>query len=153
MTRTLPATLLALSALILPLRGGDPPASAATPPARPRQARVAQTLGLTPDQQQRIQAIRAAHRTAAQAARSALREARRAFHQALRHPDTPDAQLRSLHQSLAEQELAVILTRRHLRQEIRQVLSPEQREQAAELRGRMQGARHGQRGGPGAGRR
>lgn len=94
-------------------------------------------LGLEQGQKDRLKAIREQHRTAIRTKREAAGEARRSLTQAMRNPATPQADLKRLFDQAAERRFDLMMEMRSLRAEIREVLTPEQRERAAEWHGRM----------------
>jgi len=126
MNRTLTRTALALALGLLPLAAQTP-----APTQKPRQgfARMAEQLKLSDEQKAKIQAIQQTHRIASTPKLQAAAEARKALRDALRKPETPAAQLKSLHQAKSEKEFELLLDRRALTGEIRAVLTPEQRSQ------------------------
>ena len=145
-------TILSL-ALALPALAQTAPAPAA--PAAPAMkdgmhdqmmARMADRLKLTEAQRASCKDIIAKHRPALMAKHKAAKEARRAFFQALQDSAaTPDS-LKTLNRAAADARLDALLEGRALRQELRAVLTPEQREKAAYLIGRHAGMRGNCRG-------
>jgi Spy/CpxP family protein refolding chaperone len=109
-------------------------------------ARMADKLQLNDAQRASCKAILDKHRDALRGDRQALADARQAFGAALGKPDTPADTLRTLHRALADRQFDQLLEARTLRQELRAVLTPEQREQAARMEGRMEGMRMARRG-------
>lgn len=102
-------------------------------PGRP--GRIAQALNLSDAQRTSIRSIREKHRPELLLKREAARQAQAALRTALREAATPEAQLRALHDQASAARFEMMLARRTVRQEVRAVLTPEQREKAAELRG------------------
>ena len=131
--------------------------SQGTPEARPRPRpeefkqkmtdRFFKELALTPDQKTKADAIMAAHKGPMETKRGAAEGARKAFMEALKKPDTKVEDLKALHRASADANLDLLLEHRSQRQEIRALLTPEQREKAARLEGRMEGRMKGHRGG------
>ena len=103
--------------------------------------RFAARLGLNDTQKAGIQAIVARHRDALAGKEMAARAAARAFAEALAKPESRPDELKALQRNQADAQFACMMEQRSLRQEIRALLTPEQREQAARLEGRMEGMR------------
>jgi len=112
-----------------------PLAAQVSPPRGPQAERIARDLGLTEAQQASIHAIRGRHRPDLLLRRDAVRQSRLAFRTAQRDGALPEARLRSLYEQAAAARLEWLLARRSVRQEVQAVLTPQQRERAAELRG------------------
>lgn len=128
-----PLLLLALAAGL----AAQSPASEAPQAHRARrQERVAKALGLSETQKGQIKQIRDKHREALKAKHAAVRDAREHLHQAMQDPKTSEAELRKLHGQMADLRFDLLLEIRTLRQEVGAVLTPDQREKAADLRGR-----------------
>ena len=100
--------------------------------------RMAGYLKLTDDQRAKIKAIHEKYKDELKGHREATHLARKAFFEAAKDPNTSVDQLRKLHQALSDQNFDMMLARRALRLETRQVLTPEQREKAAEAQGRIE---------------
>jgi Spy/CpxP family protein refolding chaperone len=144
---------LALSLLgsgLCPALAQDAPATATPGPgmARTREGGqdrwmgwMARRLNLTEAQRASIKAIQAKHQASMAGKRQGLETARRAFFEAMKKPDTPPDTLKTLNRSLSDQRLDLMLEGRAMRQEVRAVLTPDQREQAARMEGRMEGMR------------
>lgn len=111
------------------------------------QDRVERALHLTDAQKASIKEIRARHHDGLQAKAHAAKDAGKAFMEAMHKPDTKVEDLKTLHRAQADANLDLLLEHRAMRQEIKAVLTPEQREKAARLEGRMEGMRMGRRGG------
>jgi Spy/CpxP family protein refolding chaperone len=130
------------------------PSGPATPAPGARegwlQGRAGARLGLTEAQKASCQTIVDKHRASLEQKRQAALEARRAYWEAARKPETSADTLRQLHRTLSDRAFEAQLERRALRQELRAVLTPEQRERAAWMEGRM-AARMEARGGAGCG--
>jgi len=88
---------------------------------------MADALKLTEDQTAKIQVIQTEHREAATAKLQAAASAGNAFRDAMRKPDTPDAQIRTLYQAKSDKAFELVLDRRTMMNEIRAILTPEQR--------------------------
>lgn len=127
MRHTILAVILA-SGLFGQAPEGRPPKDPA-----PRHGR----LGLDQGQKDKLKAIRDKHRPALLAKREAARDSRRALAEALRDQKTPQADLKRLFDQAAERRFELMMEMRSLRAEVREVLTPEQRERAAEWHGRM----------------
>jgi Spy/CpxP family protein refolding chaperone len=135
------------AALVLAL--GLIPALAQQPerPPKPRMgqgahARMTQRLKLTEAQEKAIQAIRAKHAEALKAKMQASQEAHKALREAMQKPETPVDQLKALHRTAADTRFEAMLVQREMHQEIQAQLTPEQRAEAA----RMKGHRTGRKG-------
>jgi len=141
---------VALGVLAAPARGQGAPAPGTPPPApgammdggrAQRLDRMARRLKLTDAQKASCQAIFARHQDSFKAGKQALREAGKAYREALDKPDAKVDDLRSLNRALADRRFDLRMEGRALRQELRAVLTPDQREQAARMEGRMEGMR------------
>lgn len=130
-TLTLSLGLLPLAAQVDPPRGHAP------------RAGLGREVGLSPEQKTKLQALRARHQEALKPQQKALDEARRAFQAALEAPDTAPEALRTLHQTLAARQFDLLKARHGFHAERQAILSPDQREKAAQVRGRMEGWREG----------
>jgi len=141
MSNLLPYTALALT-LGLGLQAA-PPAEEHT--ERPRmeemQARIAARLHLTEAQKASIQETRTKHHESLSAKRKAAMAAHEAFTQAMRKPESKPEDLKTLHQTATALSFDLQLEHRALRQELRALLTPEQREQSARMEGRFEGRR------------
>lgn len=131
----LPTLLLALT---LPLAAQAPQPEAGRGHQAPRRA---QLLNLSPAQQSSIQAIREKQRPELLLRREALRSTQLALGKALRDSAATPAQLRPLYDQAASARFDLLMARRATHQAVLAQLSPEQREQAAELRGQARGRR------------
>ena len=107
---------------------------------------MADQLKLTESQKTQIQAIQARHMEATKAKAQAATEAHKAFRAAMQNPDTPPAQLKTLNQAKADLALELMLDRRVLRNEIRALLTPDQRIELDKLQAYRQGMKQGRRG-------
>lgn len=133
------------SALILLLAAG----SLAAQPGRPygpRAERLARALNLTEAQKTAIRGIRDKHQPEMAQRQAAARQAHEALRAALRDAATPEAQLRALYDKASAARFDMMLARRSVHQEVQAVLTPEQREKAAELRGAARERMRGHRG-------
>jgi Spy/CpxP family protein refolding chaperone len=142
-------TLLSL-ALALPAMAQTAPAPA--PQAAPAMKdgmhdrmmmRMAEKLKLTDAQKASCKDIIAKHKPVLMAKHQAAKEARRAFFEALQNPATSPDTLKGLNRTAADARLDAMLEGRAMRQELRAVLTPEQREKAAYIMGRRAGMRMG----------
>ncbi|HZU53769.1 MAG TPA: Spy/CpxP family protein refolding chaperone [Holophagaceae bacterium] len=120
------------------------PAGAQAPPPRPHGAMgdpMATALGLTPDQQAKMKAIREKYRDAGKADHEAARAQEQAFRAAMEDPKTSEAQLRETFDQMNARRFQGLLQRRAMRQEMRAVLTPDQQAKAdamrAEFKARM----------------
>lgn len=102
-----------------------------------RMDRMAEHLNLTADQKAKVKAIHEKHEATLKGHREAHRDARKAFHKAADNLETPMDQLRKLHEGMSGKAFDVLAEARTLRLETRQILTPAQREKAAETHGRM----------------
>ncbi len=127
---------LLIMALSLSLCAQEAPASP-SPRTSASHSHAAQALHLTDTQKTQIKALRAKHKDALQAKHSALREARQTLVSAMKDPKSSQADLRRLHTQVSDMHFDLMWERRSLRQEVLALLTPEQREKAAELREQM----------------
>jgi Spy/CpxP family protein refolding chaperone len=162
MNRTLITAALLFALPAAALAAPRVPEDQPTPPAPPSQQerqhrrleRAAEFLKLTEAQKASIKAIHEKNRDGAKARRDTAQAAAKAFHEAARDPKVTTDQLRRLHQALADARFEAFSAHRSMQLEVRGLLSPEQREQAATLRGMVLGRREGlmrMRGGRGQG--
>jgi len=107
------------------------------------QARMAEKLKLTDAQKASCKDIIAKYKPALKAKGQAAREARKAFMEAIQNPETTPDTLKALNRTMADTRIEATLARRALRQELRLVLTPEQREKAAYMMGRRAGMHGG----------
>jgi Spy/CpxP family protein refolding chaperone len=103
---------------------------------------MAERLKLTEAQKASFKAIHEKHQASAKARRETVQAAAKAFREAARDPKVGTDQLRRFHQALADARFEAMAAQRAMKLELRALLSPEQREQAAELRGMAQARRH-----------
>jgi Spy/CpxP family protein refolding chaperone len=147
-------SVLAL-ALALPALAQTPPAALAAPQEGRSfgrmYERIGEKLNLTDAQKAACKDIIGKHRPAMIAKHKAAKEARKAFFEAVMKPETAPDTLKTLNRAAADARLEAMLEGRAMRQELRAVLTPEQREKAAFILGRMAGMHgdHGRWGGMG----
>jgi len=127
-----------------------------SPGMGPRQTRMvdrmAEYLKLTDAQKSQIQAIQAKHADEIKAKVQAAVEAHKSFKEALKNPDTAATQLKPLYQAQADRDFDLLLDRRAMQNEIRAVLTPEQRAEMDKLQSFHRGMMKGRgMGGPGMG--
>ena len=127
---------LAILLAALPLLSQAPAApSPSTSPAHPpRGQRLAEALGLSPEQQAKLEALRAQHAAALKADREALQAQGRQLRGAMQDPSASEAQLRQAFDRMNEARFKALLDRRALRQEMRAVLTPDQQAKADALK-------------------
>ncbi|BDU72514.1 Spy/CpxP family protein refolding chaperone [Mesoterricola silvestris] len=141
--RTLASAALALGIGLTPVLAQD------APPPRPRmgdrlpdrEARFDRALNLTEAQKTSVKEIRGKHKAAIESRRAAAETAHKAFADAMKNPDAKAEDLKALHRAQADANLDLLLEHRAQRMEIRAILTPEQREKAARLMGRLEGMR------------
>lgn len=109
--------------------------------------RFAIAVHLTDAQKASIKEIRSKHQATLEPRMKAAQEARKAFAEAARKPETSLADLKALHQAAADKTFDLRMDHRAQRLEIRALLSPEQREQAAKFEGRLEGMAMSRNGG------
>jgi Spy/CpxP family protein refolding chaperone len=135
------ALVSGLASLSAPLSAQARPGTFAQEAPRPRaaqrQEKVAQALHLSEAQRGQIKQIRAKHKESLKTKHAAVRDARQTLHKAMQDPKANEADLRKLHTQVADLRFDLLLELRALRGEVGTVLTPEQREKAAELRGRF----------------
>jgi Spy/CpxP family protein refolding chaperone len=138
-------TMLGL-ALALPAMAQTPSAPAAQAPMEHQgrshdmmMARMAEKLNLTEAQKASCKDILAKHKDSLMAKGKAAREARRAFFEAAQKPETSPDALKALNRTAADARIEAMLEGRAMRQELRAVLTPDQREKAAYIMGRRAG--------------
>ena len=124
--------LAILITAILPLAAQTPPPRAHAPGARGEH--MAAALGLTPDQQTRMKAIRDKYRESGKAEHEAARGQAQAFRAAMEDPKATEAQLRQAFDQMNAQRFRALLQRRAMRQEMRAVLTPDQQAKADAMR-------------------
>jgi Spy/CpxP family protein refolding chaperone len=141
--KTLSLAALALGMCLAPAQAQDAPAP------RPRmgdrlpkvEERFDRALRLTDAQKASVKEIRARHKAAIDAKRATAETSRKAFEESIRNPEAKSEDLKALHRTQADANLDLLLEHRAQRLEIRAILTPEQREKAARLLGRMEGLR------------
>jgi Spy/CpxP family protein refolding chaperone len=144
-------TMLGL-ALALPAMAQTPatPAPQAQAPMQPMQqqgrswdkmmGRMAEKLNLTDAQKASCKDIVAKHKDSLKAKGQA---ARGAFFEAVQKPETTPDTLKALNRTAADTRIEALLEGRAMRQELRAVLTPDQREKAAYIMGRRAGMHMG----------
>ncbi|MBK8725087.1 MAG: Spy/CpxP family protein refolding chaperone [Holophagaceae bacterium] len=144
MTRTLftAALLLALPAAALAAPSAPEAQQARPAPQQTLQERqdrrlehLAEVLKLSADQKASIKAIHERNREAGKSRQEAAKNAAKAFREASEDPKVSTDQLRRLHQAMADARFEAMAARRTMRLEVRNLLTPEQREKAATLKG------------------
>ncbi|GIX31891.1 MAG: hypothetical protein KatS3mg124_2363 [Porticoccaceae bacterium] len=95
--------------------------------------RMAERLGLTPEQREQIEKIRAQAREAGKSLREALREAKRKEREAWL-AGASERELKKRAREVADKRVEWMLHGKNVRERIEAVLTPEQREQLAALR-------------------
>lgn len=136
--------LLALATL-LPLTA-QAPRPERRPQRGPEDAAIARRLGLSPEQTEKLKPLQATHREALKAKHDALKAAHEALQTALKDPATPVDKLTSLHKAQSDLRFDLLCLQREHQEAVRALLTPEQREKAAALMGRMEGRREALRG-------
>jgi Spy/CpxP family protein refolding chaperone len=111
-------------------------------------AQLLRRLDLTPEQRRSLQDLQAKFRTERPGLAKPLREAREAFRTAAAKPETKPEALKALHQTLTDRQFEVMTATRAHRDAMGKLLTPEQREKLATLRGRMMGRLQGRQPGP-----
>lgn len=142
------ALAVALGSGLMPAmaQGAPGPDGANTMPGRDghsgwMEGRMAAQLNLTEAQKASLKDIQAKHKDSFAAKKKAAMAARKAFFEAIQKPETAPETLKALHRTLSDLEFDRMLEFRAMRQEMRAVLNPEQREKAARMEGRMEGMR------------
>ena len=92
--------------------------------------RMAQALGLSPEQQARMQAIREKHLDALKGGREASHAQFQSFRTAVEDPKVTEPQLRQAFDQMNAIRFQSLLDRRAMRLEMRAVLTPEQQAKA-----------------------
>lgn len=122
-----------LLAAALPLAAQAPPPPRAHAPGAMGD-HMAEALGLTPDQQSRMKAIREKYRDSGRAGHEAVRAQAQAFRAAMEDPKSTEAQLRQAFDQMNAQRFQALLQQRAMRQEMRAVLTPDQQAKADAMR-------------------
>lgn len=143
MNRTLATAALLFALPAASLAAPRVPEDQPKPPTPPSQQerqhrrleRAAEFLKLSEAQRASIKAIHEKNRDAAKVRRESAQAAAKAFHEAARDPKVTTDQLRRLHQAMADARFEAFSSHRAMQLEVRSLLTPEQREQAATLRG------------------
>ncbi|MDR3670522.1 MAG: Spy/CpxP family protein refolding chaperone [Holophaga sp.] len=137
-------TLLGL-AIALPAMAQAPAPAPQAPMQQPGHSwdkmmgRMAEKLNLTDAQKASCKDIVAKHKDNLASKGKAAREARRAFSEAVEKPESTPDTLKTLNRAAADARIEAMLEGRAMRQELRAVLTPDQREKAAYLMGRRAG--------------
>lgn len=124
---------LALTVLLLPtlvLAAGRGPR---VPRGEGLAQRVVERLELTPEQVQDIREILASHKGELTAEIARVRQARSQMFEAIHAPTFNEAAIRNASAAVGRAETELAVTRGQIVQEVRQVLTPEQREEAQEM--------------------
>lgn len=132
MNRKKIATLAAIALLLptLALAVGPVPR---VPRAEGLAKRVVERLELTPEQVQDIREILASHKPELTAELVRVKAARSRMFEAIHAPDFDEAAIRNAAAAVGRAETELAVTRGHIVEEVRQVLTPEQREEAQEM--------------------
>ena len=126
--------LLLVICSLLPLGAQTPAPRPASPVAGPRAEKIAQELGLSQEQRQKLQAIRERKRAEFQAKAPELKAAHLALRQAMQDPKTTDTELRKRFNEASELRFQMLLAGRRSREEMRALLTPEQQAKAQQMR-------------------
>jgi len=111
-------------------------------------AKMAEELDLTAEQRTKIREITAKYMGGALGARmDAMREARKKLRAVVHDPLATDAQVEQAAKAISSEVVAAAVERHRMASEVSAVLTPEQRQKAAELRQQAQEGRGGRRGG------
>ncbi|MFN8010222.1 MAG: Spy/CpxP family protein refolding chaperone [Holophagaceae bacterium] len=133
------ALLLALPAAAVADEGAQQPPRPRdlAPEARLQQRmdRMAEFLKLTDAQKASIKALHERQQAGAKARHETVQAAAKAFREAVQDPKISTDQLRRLHQAVADARFEALASRRAMMLDVRNLLTPEQREKAAVLRG------------------
>ena len=135
-----PALLLTA---LLPLAAHAQAGSVGQPPqAGPRRhgpgpGSMAQVLGLSPDQQARVKAIRERHQDALRTDHETARAESQAFRAVMQDPKAGEPQLRQAFDQMNAARFQALLEGRAMRQEMRAVLTPDQLAKADALKARF----------------
>jgi len=148
MSLTTPLTVMALTFGLgfLPATGHECPCPDPGPRAEKLDDRFATALHLTEAQKASIKELRARHKDGLEARRKAMETAWTAFREAERKPETRPEDLKILHRTASDLAFDLRQERKAIRREIGALLTPEQREKAAYLLGRMEARRGSHRG-------
>lgn len=141
--KTLATAVLALGICLSAAQAQDAPSPHPRKGDRhPRlEERFDRALHLTDAQKVTVKEIRDKHRSALEARRAAAETAHKAFSEAMKNPEAKPEDLKTLHRAQADASLDLLLEHRAQRAEIHAILTPEQREKATRLMGRMKGMR------------
>jgi len=106
------------------------------------EGRMAAALHLTEAQRTAVKELRAKRQAGLEAKEKALKAAWTAFREAERKPETKPEELKALHRTASDLAFDLKLEHKALRKEVGALLTPEQREKAAYLLGRMEARHH-----------
>ena len=153
--KSIAAALLCLGVGLTPVfsqGSGEPGPRPRREEAGPRMMdHMVRALNLTPEQKTKWDGIVAKHKPAREAKHKAALDAGKAYQEAMRKPETKAEDLKTLHRAAADAKFDVLMEHRAQRQELRDILTPEQREKAAFILGRMERGMRGPRDGHGEG--
>ena len=138
--------VLGLGILPLAAQPSDTPNTPLVSPSGPLKGHLAERLKLTEDQKTQIQTVLTRHGETIKTRAQAAAEARKAFREAERNPEAMNDQLKTLYQAKSDQDFGLMLEHRSQQNEIRALLTPEQRTEWDKLRAYHQGAMHRRRG-------
>ena len=110
------------------------PLGAQAPGPRPGAGRMARLLGLSPDQQAEMKAIRGKHAAALKADHEAARAQAKAFRATMEDPKADPAHLRQAFDQMNGARFQAMLEGRAMRLEMRALLTPEQQAKADVLK-------------------
>jgi Spy/CpxP family protein refolding chaperone len=134
---TLTTVALTLGLGLMPASAQDAPAPSPRHPEA--HSRMGRRLNLTEAQKTSLKAVRDKHQDGLAVRRKAAFEARAALVKAMRSPDSKPEDLKTLHRTAADLAFELRMDQRAMRLECRAILTPEQREESARMRGRMEG--------------
>lgn len=134
---SLTTVALTLGLGLLPAGAQDVPAPSPRHPER--HSRLERRLNLTAAQKTSLKAVRDQHQEGLATRRKAAFEARATLAAAMRSPDSKPEDLKTLHRTAADLAFDLRMDQRAMRLECRAILTPEQREESARMRGRMEG--------------
>jgi Spy/CpxP family protein refolding chaperone len=149
MIKTITRYTLVLGLGLLPLVGAQPWSGPGSTDARQTFMlnRMGDYLKLTEDQKTRITAIQAKHAEEIKTKTQAADDARKAFLDAAAEGNATAPKLKPLYQTKSDRSFELMLAIQTMQDEIRTVLTPEQRAEADKYRAFSQGMRGGRRGG------
>lgn len=149
MIKTITRYTLVLGLGLLPLVGAQPWSGRGPTDARQTFMlnRMGEYLKLTEDQKTRITAIQAKHAEEIKAKTQVAEGARKAFLDAAAEGNATAPKLKPLYQTKSDSSFGLLLAIQTMQNEIRTVLTPEQRTEVDKYRAFGQGMRGGRRGG------